>query len=112
MGCLERDLSLLNLPTDAKHCSLAANKPGEWLRRVEEAAEQYMKRWFVTENEQVAKRQALEVQTAQQSKTSLRRRPGWRRKRSRVEEGVVTTARLGRFKKVKKAAETWPLPFC
>ena len=35
--------------------SLAAKKPGEWFRRVEEAAEQYTKRWFVAENEQVAK---------------------------------------------------------
>ena len=44
MGCLERDLSLFNLPTEAKHWTLAAKKPGEWFRRVEEAAEQYTKR--------------------------------------------------------------------
>ena len=75
MGCRERDLSLFNLPTVAKDWTLAAKKPGEWFRRVEEAAEQYMKRCFVTENEQVAKRLALEVQTAQQSKTSLNPRP-------------------------------------
>ena len=75
MGCLQHDLSLFNLPTEAKHWTLAAKKPGEWFRRVEEAAEQYMKRCFVTENEQVAKRLALEVQTAQQSKTSLNPRP-------------------------------------
>ena len=34
-------------------------KQGEWFRRVAEAAEQYMKRWFVTEKEQAAKRRAL-----------------------------------------------------
>ena len=33
-------------------------------------------RYLVTEREQVAKRRALEVQTAQQSKTSLNPRPG------------------------------------
>ena len=76
MGCLERHLSLFSLPTEAKHWTLAAEKPGWWLRRVEEAAERCRKRWFVTEKEQVAKRRALEVQTAQQSKTSLRPRPG------------------------------------
>ena len=48
MGCLERDLSLFNLPTEAQHWTLGAKKPGERFRRVEEAAEQYMKRWFVT----------------------------------------------------------------
>ena len=48
MGCLERDLSLFNLPTEAQHCTLAAEKPGEWFRRVEGAAEQCMKRWFVS----------------------------------------------------------------
>ena len=63
MGCLERDLSLFGMPTEAKHW-VAAKKPGEWFRRVEEAAEQYMKRWFVAEKEQVSKRRALEVQTA------------------------------------------------
>ena len=67
MGCLERDLSLFNLPTEAKHWTLAAKKPGEWFRRVEEAAEQYMKRWFVTEKEQAAKRRALVVQAAPHS---------------------------------------------
>ena len=59
MGCLEHHLSLLNLPTEAKHCTLAAKKPGEWFGGVEEAEEQYMQRWFVTEKEQVAKRRAL-----------------------------------------------------
>ena len=48
MGCLERDLSLFNLPIEAKRWTLAAKKPIEWFRRVEEAAEQYMKRWFVS----------------------------------------------------------------
>ena len=60
MGCFERDLSLFNLPTDVKHRTLAAKKPSEWFRRVEEAAGPYMRRWFVTE-EETAKRQALEV---------------------------------------------------
>ena len=55
MGSLERDLSLLSLPTEAKHWTLAAKKLGEWFRWVEEATEQYMTRWFVTEKEQVAK---------------------------------------------------------
>ena len=102
MGCLERDLPLFNLPTEAKHWTLAA-KPGEWFRRVEEAAEQYMKGWFVTGKEQAAKRLALEVQTAQQSETSLKPRPGGGRKRSRAEGGVARTAnnRLSRPKKVK-----------
>ena len=69
---------------------LAAKKPGEWFRRVEEAAEQYMKLWFVAEKEQVAKRRALEVQTAQQSKTSFNSRPGGGR--SRVEGGVANNS--------------------
>ena len=47
MGCLQLDLSLFNFPTEAKQWTLAANKSGEWFRRVEEAAEQYMKPWFV-----------------------------------------------------------------
>ena len=64
-------LSLFTLPTKAKHWTLASNKPGELFRRVEEAAEQYIKRWFVTEREQVAKRRSLEVQPVQQSKTLL-----------------------------------------
>ena len=93
-GC--QMVSLFNLPAEAKHLTLAAKKPGESFRRVEEAAEQYMKRWFVTEKEQVAKRRELEVQTAQQSKTSLNPRPGRGSKRSRVEGGVATAVRLGR----------------
>ena len=52
MGFLEHDLSLFNLPTEAKYWTLAAKKPGEWFRRVEEAAEQYMKRWFITKKKQ------------------------------------------------------------
>ena len=55
MGYLEHDQSLLNLPTEAKHWTLADKKPSEWFRRVEEETAQYMKRWFVTEKEQVAK---------------------------------------------------------
>ena len=42
MGCLEHDLSVFNLPTEAKHWMLAAKKPGEWFRSAEEAAAQYM----------------------------------------------------------------------
>ena len=64
MDCIERDLALFNLPTEAKLWTLEATKPGEWFRRVEEAAEQYTKRWFVTEKEKIAKRQALELQNA------------------------------------------------
>ena len=109
MGCLERDLPLFNLPTEAKHWTLAA-KPGEWFRRVEEAAEQYMKRWFATEKDQAAKRRALDAQKAKQSKTSLKPRPGEGKKRNRAEGGVATAARLGRSKKVKQAAETWHWP--
>ena len=44
VGCLERDLSLFTLPTETKHWTLAAKKPGEWFSRVEEGAEQYIKR--------------------------------------------------------------------
>ena len=110
MGCFERDLSLFNLPTDVKHRTLAAKKPSEWFRRVEEAAQRYMKRWFVTEKKQAAKRRALEVQTAQQSKASLKPRPGEGRKRSHAEGAEATAARLGRSKKVKEAAEAWHRP--
>ena len=67
MGCLQHDLSLFNLPTEAKHWTLAAKKPGEWFRPVEEAAEQYMKRWFrYGEGARGQNERALEVQTAQQ----------------------------------------------
>ena len=65
-GCLERDLLLLNLPIEEKRWTLAAKTSGKWFRRVEEAAEQDMKRWFVKEKENVAKLRALEVQHAQQ----------------------------------------------
>ena len=66
MGCLEHDLSLFHLPTEAEDWTLAAKKPGsKCFTRVEEAAEQYTKRWtrFDAEKEQVAKLRALEVQT-------------------------------------------------
>ena len=76
MGCLEHDLSMFNLPTETKQWILAAENSGKWSRRVEEAVEQYMKRWFATEKENAAKRRALEVQTAQQPKTSLGPRLG------------------------------------
>ena len=108
MGRLEHDLSLFNLPAEAKHWTLTAKKPGESFRRVEEAAEQYMKHLFVTEEDQVAKRRALEVQTAQQPKTSLNPRLGRGRKRSRVEGGVATAARP--VKRVKEPTETWYWP--
>ena len=75
MGCLEHELSLFNLPTETKQWMPAAKNSGKWFRRVEEAAEQYMKRWFATV-ENAAKRRALEVQTAQQLKTSLGPRLG------------------------------------
>ena len=68
-----------------------------------------MKRWFDTEKDQAAKLRALDVQTAQQSKTSLKPRPGGG-KRSRAEGGVATAARLARSKKVKEAAKTWHWP--
>ena len=54
MGCLEHDLSLFNIPTEAKYWTLAAKKSVDWPRRFEEAAEQYVKRYFVTDKEQVA----------------------------------------------------------
>ena len=66
IDCLERNLSWFNLPIEDKQWTLAAKKSGKWFRRLEEAAEQYMKRWFVKEKENVAKRRALEVQNAQQ----------------------------------------------
>ena len=106
MGCLEHELSLFNLPTETKQWMPAAKNSGKWFRRVEEAAEQYMKRWFATV-ENAAKRRALEVQTAQQLKTSLGPRLGrGRRKRSRVEGSVAKTAARP-VKKVKAPAETW-----
>ena len=79
MGCLEHDPSLFNLPTETKQWMLAAKNSGKWFRRVEESAEQYMKRWF---SQNAAKRRALEVQTAQQAicKTPLKPRPGGGRK--------------------------------
>ena len=64
MGCVEHDPWLFNLPTEPEHWTLTAKKPGKWFRHVEDAAEQYMQRWYVTEKEQVAKRRALEVQSA------------------------------------------------
>ncbi|CAM9239996.1 unnamed protein product [Laminaria digitata] len=93
MVYLEQDLSWLNLPTEAKHWTLAGKKPGKWFRRIEEAAQMYMERWFVTEKELAETRRALEVRTAPQPKTSLNLRPGGRRKRSRVEGGVGAAAR-------------------
>lgn len=69
------------------------DKSGTWFRRVEEAADQYMKRRFVTEKEQVAKRRALKVQTEHQLKTSLNpRTQGPGRGGSRVEEGIRTAS--------------------
>ena len=55
MACLKHDLSLFNLPTEAKHWKLAAKKPGEWFKQVEEAAEQYMKRRFITEEQEATR---------------------------------------------------------
>ena len=46
MGCLERDLSLFNLPIEAQQWTLDARKSDKWFRR-EEAAGQYAKRWFI-----------------------------------------------------------------
>ena len=51
MGCLERDLALFNLPIEEKEWALAVKKSGRWFGRVEEAVEQFMKRWFVKEKE-------------------------------------------------------------
>ena len=53
MGCFKSDLSFFSMPTLEKHWPLAVNKPGEWFM-VEEAAEKFMKRWFVLDKEQVA----------------------------------------------------------
>ncbi|MEP5374373.1 MAG: hypothetical protein ABJQ14_01110, partial [Hyphomicrobiales bacterium] len=41
------------------------NRACMWFRRVEEAAEQYTKRWFVKEKDNAAKRRALEPKNAQ-----------------------------------------------
>ena len=76
MDCLEHDLSLFNLPIETKQWMLAAKNSSKWFRRNEEAAEQYMKQWFAMENENAAKRRALEVQIAPQLKTSLGPRLG------------------------------------
>ena len=84
---------------------------GKRFRRVEQAAEQCMKRRFV-KKENVDKRQTLEIQTAQRFETPLGPRPGGGRKRSRVEAGVAAAAAtINRsVKKVKAPAETcrWP----
>ena len=69
MGCLGRDLSLFDLPIEEKQWTLEAKKSGKWFSRVEEAAERYMKRWFVKDKDIVAKRRYLEVQSEQQLKT-------------------------------------------
>ena len=42
MGCLERDLSLFDLPIEQKHWTLAANESCKWFRLPQEAAEEYM----------------------------------------------------------------------
>ena len=76
MDYLEHGLSLFNLPTEAKHWTLVAKKLGERFSHVEEAVEYYIKCWFNTEKEQVAKRRMFEVQTTHQSKTSSTPRPG------------------------------------
>ena len=59
MGCLQQDLRFFHLPTEAKPWTLAAKKPAECFRRIEEASEQYMKGWFVTEREKAGKRRVL-----------------------------------------------------
>ena len=64
MVCLERDLSLFNLPIEKQQWTLAAKKSGTWFKHVEKVAEQYMKRWFVSEKGNVAKRRAVEVHNA------------------------------------------------
>ena len=75
MGCL--DMPLYNLPTEETRWTLAVKKSGMWFGCAGEAAEQCMKRWFVEEKEDVAKRRALGVQNAQQLKTPWARpRPG------------------------------------
>ena len=110
MGCLEHELSLFNLPTETKQWMPAAKNSGKWFRRVEEAAEQYMKHWFATEKENAAERRALEVQTAQQFKTSLGPRlEGGRRKTSRVKGSEAKTAARP-VNKVNAPAETWQWP--
>ena len=73
---------------------LAAKKPGERFSRVVEGAEEYMKRLFVKDKDQIAKRGALEVQTAQQSKDFDEAKSGGGRKRSHDEGCEVTAARL------------------
>ena len=59
MSCLERDQSLFNLPIEEKQCTLAAKKSGKWFRRVEEAAEQYMRHWFAKVKKNVANDERL-----------------------------------------------------
>ena len=71
-------------------------------RKRQSSINRYMTRLFVTEREQVAKRRALEVQTAQQSKTYVKPKAAGGAgggKRSRVEGSVATAARLGRLRK-------------
>ena len=108
MVYLERDLSLFNLPIEEKQYTLAAKKSGTWFKRVEEAAEQYMKRWFVKGKDNVAKRRALEVQNAQQFNPGAVGPKVKGRKRGHVKGGVATAGRP--VKKVKASAETWHWP--
>ena len=59
MGSIERDLSLFTLPAEEKQWTLAANRSGRRFRRVEEAAEQCTKRWFVKEKYKVKNDECL-----------------------------------------------------
>ena len=95
------------LPVAEQPRTLATKKSGKWSRRVEEAAEHYMKRWFVKENNHVGKRRTLGVQHAQKLKTPLGPRPpgGGGGEEPCVEGGVETAARL--VKKAKAPSEAY-----
>ena len=106
MCCLEHDLSLLNLPIEEKQWTLAAKESGKWFRHVEEATEQYMKRWFDKGKENVAKRRAFDLQNVQRLNQDAvePKAQGGGRERSRVGGGVATAARSVNI--VKATAET------
>ena len=76
MGCLERDLSLFNLSTEATDWTLTAKKPGEWFRPVEEAAEEYMKHWLVTKRSKQQKDERLRYKLPSNLKRRCSEGPG------------------------------------
>ena len=108
MGCLERVLTLFNLPTEAKH--------GRWQRRSrvsgpDSSRKRHNSKWSAGSLlRRIVQQNYERLRYKLRSTTSLKPRPGEGRKRSRAEGGVATAARLGRSKNVKETAEAWHWP--